>query len=126
MTGLLLFCILSYVSSASFQFVQMEIKRNATEKQSDVGPLVLILKRLYLFTTDTVDNINHFSGWTLLLAIAFSFVAIINSSIYVFGLDNTVTLPDIAFSMYAVLNFTVICCFADHTRKKVVSKAHRL
>lgn len=124
MTGILLFCILSYVSSASFQYVQMEIKRHAIEKPSNViRPLVFLVKRHHIFATETVDYINYCSGWTLLLAILFSFVAIVNSSFYFFGLDGTVSLPDVVFGMYAILNLTVICCSADHIRIKVISKS---
>lgn len=121
MSAILLFLILSHVSSISFQFCQLEIKRNAVDHKSDIRTLFFKVKRQHIFASDMVDCINHCLGWTLLLTIPFTFVAIVNCSFYVFGLDGTVSLPDVVFCIYAICNLTLICCFADDIRHKVLS-----
>lgn len=123
LTGLLLFTIHCYASSLAFESIHTDVKRNEIQlmngRNQDVSRLILLLKEKHILACDTVDGINDSFGWQLLLSMTFYFVSIINSSFYVFGLDNHITVLDVTFFLFVLVNLTVTCVAADCIQNKV-------
>ncbi|KAI9562831.1 hypothetical protein GHT06_010286 [Daphnia sinensis] len=121
MTALLLFVVHCYASSLAFELIQMEIERREVQlfnsQHEDVGLFVFAVKQRYFLACDTVDNINYSFGWILLLSTTFYFVAIINSSFYLFGMEVK-TATDIAFLLFALVHLILMCSIADHVSNK--------
>ena len=123
LTAIVLFFIHCLVSSLLFESLLSEIKRAEimlmNGRDQEVRQLLDTFKHRHILACDTVDGINHCFAWTLLLSVIFFFVAVINSSFYLFGLDNIVTLPDAAFTAFAVAHLTLLCLMADRIETKV-------
>lgn len=132
LTNLLLFAILSYASSSSFHFIQMEIMKyrrvhiaknleyQSNKKDKD---LLETFKYRHSLVCDTIDVINYSLGWTLLLSVPFSFMAIISCCFSVFAKKNVMeidSLLDIMFLVYSAAQLTFICFSADRIRTKVL------
>lgn len=126
LTALVLFLTHCYASSLAFESIQTEVKRNEIQlmngREQDSSQLILAFKERHILANETVDGINDSFGCYLLLATTSYFVAIINSSFYLFGLDNHITLPDIIFSLFVLFNLTVTCFTADTIQNKVKNK----
>jgi hypothetical protein len=123
LTALVVFSIHCYVSSLLFESVQSEIHRNEIQlmngRDQDVRLLILAFKQRHILACKTVDSINHCFGWILLLSITFFYLAVINSSFYLFGLDNIISMPDVAFTTFTVIHLICVCFTADRVQIKV-------
>ena len=123
LTAIVVFVIHCYVSSLLFESVQSEIHRNQillmSGRDQDVRHLMSTFKQRHILACGTVDGINHCFGWILLLSTTFFFVSVINSSFYLFGLDNIISVPDVAFTTFTVTHLICVCFTADRVQIKV-------
>lgn len=136
LTNLLLFAILSYASSSSFHFIQMEIMKyrgvhiaNNLEYQSNKKDKDLLetFKYRHSLVCDTIDVINYLLGWTLLFSVPFSFTTIIGCCFSVFAKENVMeidSLLDFMFLVYSAAQLNLICFSADRIRTKVLFVFH--
>ncbi|KAI9562832.1 hypothetical protein GHT06_010287 [Daphnia sinensis] len=123
LTALVLFFTHCYASSLAFESIQTEVKRNEIQlmngREQDVSQLIFLFKERHILANETVDGINDSFGCYLLLATTSYFVSIINSTFYLFGLDNRISLPDIIFTLFVLFNLTVTCFAADSIQNKM-------
>lgn len=126
LTAIVIFVIHCYVSSLLFESIQSQIIQCEIQllngRDEDVRFLLFTLKERHILACDTVDGINRCFGWTLLLSVIFFFVAVINSSFYLFGLDNRISLPDVTFTVFSLTHLTLLCFTADRVQIKVLHK----
>ena len=119
----LLFVVLCYASSHTFQFIQTEIKRfnESMLVKNRYQKLLLLtsMKNLHILACDTVDAINYSLGSALLLSTVSLFLSIINSSFFFFGRNKFNSLPDIIFTFVDIIHLTSISCVSDHLQNKV-------
>lgn len=103
--------------------MKTEVRRLIMNKNhsNDVGcrDLLLMFKHRHAVACEMVNCINYISGSTLFFSIPFCFIAIINCSFYVFGLDNHVSMTDVIFCIFAIVYLVTICFIADHIQIEV-------
>lgn len=125
-----LFAIASYASSISFQSISLKLNgwTNGHNPQAlDLRPNadLILLKRYYALTCQTVDSIHHCFGWSLLFIVPHLFVAIINASFYWFAKTNeNNSASEIAFFFFHLINLFVVCTTSDRVRVQVCTTYH--
>lgn len=122
-SAIIVFAVHCYASSLALQLIQEQIQRCEIDELTngrDLCLFVLNLRRKFVAVCDSVDAINHCFGWMLLLSTVFIFVAVINSSFYLFTLE--ISPSDIAFLSFSLIHATNMCFAADLIRCKVISQ----
>lgn len=120
----ILFCLLSYISSAFFdsigrQVEQINRKNDRSRYQSLDEALLLGIKRRHSLAIDVVACLNECFGWNLLLTISFLFVNIINSSFYIFGEEGGMNITDLSFGLTSTVHLLALCLSADLITRQV-------
>lgn len=122
-----LFAIASYASSISFQSIALKLNGWKNPQALDLHPNadLILLKRYYVLTCQTVDSIHHCFGWSLLFIVPHLFVAIINASFYWFAKTNeNNSASEIAFFFFLLINLFVVCTTSDRVRIQVCTTYH--
>jgi gustatory receptor len=124
LTTIVLFIIHCYTSSLAFDVIGKEIERCEIQiingGDQDISVFLSVFKRKHLIVCDAVDSINRTFGRMLLLSTTFFFVAIINVSYAIFGMDNpTMTLAGALFLLFTFVHLPFICFAANHISDKV-------
>jgi hypothetical protein len=124
LTTIVVFIIHCYASSLAFDLIRKEIERFEIQiingRDQKISVFLSVFKQKYLTACDAVDSINRIFGRMLLLSTTFFFLAIINVSYAIFGMDNpTMTLGGALFLLFIFVHLPFICFAANHISDKV-------
>lgn len=126
-TAILLYFASSYASLLAYKLIRLHLSivNNLNLKPEQLFSHVLDLKQKHLYVCEMVDQINDCFGWMLAATLSFQFVAIVNSSFYIFGvLQADVQFTSVLTFLTHVLQLLIVCVIADPIREQVKKRAY--